>query len=54
MEGNAWENSTGVRKEVRGDEDVEDVGDGGPNAEGDTKEWDALVELDIFDETDAL
>ena len=54
MEGNVWENSTGVRKEVRGDEDAEDVGDGGPSAEGDTKEWDAFAELDIFDETDAL
>lgn len=54
MEGNVWENSTGVRKEVRGDEDVEDVGDGGPNAEGDTKEWGVFAELDIFDETDAL
>jgi hypothetical protein len=39
---------------VRGDEDVEDVGDGGPNAEGDTKEWDVFAEFDIFDETDAL
>jgi hypothetical protein len=54
MEGNVWENSTGVRKEVRGDEDVEDVGDGGPSAEGDTKEWEVFVEFDIFDETDAL
>jgi hypothetical protein len=35
MEGNVWENSTDVRKEVRGDEDVEDVGDGRPSAEGD-------------------
>lgn len=56
MDGNVWLNSTGVRKDVRGDEDVEDVGDGGPNAEGDTKVWEAFafVELDIFDETDAL
>jgi hypothetical protein len=38
MEGNVWENSTGVTKEVRGDEEVEDVGDGGPKAEGDTNE----------------
>jgi hypothetical protein len=28
MEGNAWENSTGIREEVRGDEEVEDVGGG--------------------------
>jgi len=54
MEGNVWENSTGVRKEVSGDEEVEDVVDGGPSAEGDTKEWDALAEVDIVDETDAL
>ncbi len=56
MEGNAWENSTGVRKEVRGDEDVEDVGDGGPRAEGDTKEWDVggVLVLDIFNEADGL
>jgi len=54
IEGNAWENSTGVRKEVRGDEEVEDVGDGGPRAEGDTKEWDMEGVPDIFDEVDAL
>lgn len=55
MEGNVWENSTGVRKEVRGDDDVDDVGDGGPSAEGDTKEWEVFVEFDVFDdETDAL
>jgi hypothetical protein len=54
MKGNVWENSTGVRKEVCSDEDVEDVGDGGPSAEGNTKECDASAELDIFDETDAL
>ena len=35
IKGNVWENSTGVRKEVRGGEDV-DVADGGPSAEGDT------------------
>src|SRR5258708_21126747 len=38
MEGNAWANSTGVTKDVRGDEEAEDVGDGGPKAEGDTNE----------------
>jgi hypothetical protein len=31
-----WENFTGVRKEMCGDEDIEDVGDGGPGTEGDT------------------
>lgn len=54
MEGNAWLNSTGVRKEVRGEEDVEDVGDGGPRAEGDTKEWDVGGVFDNFDDVDAL
>jgi hypothetical protein len=38
MEGNAWENSTGVRKEIRGNEEVEEIGDGGSRAEGDTKD----------------
>jgi hypothetical protein len=50
MEGNAWENSSVVRREVRGDEDD----DRGLSAKGDAKEWDALAELDIFDETGAL
>lgn len=54
MEGNAWENSTGVTKDVRGDEEVEDVGDGGPRAEGGTKEWDGGGGLDIFEDVDAL
>jgi hypothetical protein len=54
MEGNVWENSTGVTKDVGGDEDVEDVGDGGPNAEGDTKEWAAFDGVGIFDEADAV
>jgi hypothetical protein len=54
MEGNAWLNSTGVRKEVRGEEEVEDVGDGGPRAEGDTKEWDVGGVFDNFDDADAL
>jgi hypothetical protein len=54
MEGNVWENSTGVRKDVRGDEEVEDVGDGGPRAEGETKEWAGRVWFDIFDDADAL
>jgi hypothetical protein len=54
MEGNVWENSTGVRKDVRGDEEVEDVGDGGPRAEGETKEWAGGVGFDIFDDADAL
>ncbi len=39
---------------MRGDEEVEDVGDGGPRAEGDTKEWDMEGVPDIFDEVDAL
>ena len=39
MEGNDWENSIGVRKEVCSNDDVED-GDEGPSMEGDTKEWD--------------
>lgn len=54
MEGNVWENSTGVTKEVRGDEEAEDVGDGGPRAEGDTKEWVGGDGFDIFDDVDAL
>ncbi len=54
MEGNVWENSTGVRKDVHGDEEVEDVGDGGPRAEGETKEWAGGVGFDIFDDADAL
>jgi hypothetical protein len=39
---------------VRGDEEVEDVGDGGPRAEGDTKEWAVGVGFDILDDVDAL
>jgi hypothetical protein len=54
MDGNVWENSTGVTKEVRGDEEVEEVGDGGPRAEGDTKEWDVDGVLDNFEDADAL
>jgi hypothetical protein len=54
MEGNVWENSTGVRKDVRGDEEAEDVGDGGPRAEGDTNEWVGGVGFDVFDDVDAL
>jgi hypothetical protein len=54
MEGKAWENSTGVRKDVRGDEEVEDVGDGGPRAEGGTNEWDVGGGLESFDDPDAL
>jgi len=45
MKGDVWENSTGVRKEVRGDDDVEDIGDEGPSAEGNTKEWDVFAEF---------
>jgi hypothetical protein len=54
MEGKVWLNSTGVRKDVRGEEEVEDVGDGGPRAEGDTKEWDVGGVFDNFDDADAL
>jgi hypothetical protein len=36
VEGNVWENFTGVKKEVCSDEDLEEVGDGGPSTEGDT------------------
>jgi len=39
---------------VRGDEEAEDVGDGGPRAEGDTKEWVGRVGFDILDDPDAL
>jgi len=39
---------------VRGDEEAEDVGDGGPRAEGDTKEWDVGGVLDNFKDADAL
>jgi hypothetical protein len=39
---------------VRGDEEAEDVGDGGPRAEGDTKEWDVGCVLDSFEDVDAL
>jgi len=36
---------------VRGDEEAEDVGDGGPKAEGDTNEWvgGGLKTLDVED-----
>jgi hypothetical protein len=54
MEGNAWENSTGVRKDVRGDEEAEDVGDGGPKAEGDTNEWTEGGGLETLDDEDVL
>jgi hypothetical protein len=54
MEGKTWENSTGVRKDVRGEEEVEDVGDGGPRAEGDTNEWEGGGGLETFDDADAL
>jgi len=39
---------------VRGDEEAEDVGDGGPRAEGDTKEWVGGVGFDTLDDADAL
>jgi hypothetical protein len=39
---------------VRGDEEAEDVGDGGPRAEGDTKEWDVGGVLASFEDVDAL
>ena len=54
MEGNAWANSTGVTKDVRGDEEAEDVGDGGPKAEGDTNEWAEGGGLEILDAEDVL
>ena len=39
---------------MRGDEEAEDVGDGGPRAEGNTKEWVGGVGFDILDDADAL
>jgi hypothetical protein len=54
MEGNVWENSTGVRNEVRGDEEAQDVGDRGLRAEGDTDEWVGGVGFDVFDDVDPL
>jgi hypothetical protein len=39
---------------VRGDEEAEDVGDGGPKAEGDTNEWTEGGGLETLDDEDVL
>ena len=39
---------------MRGDEEAEDVGDGGPKAEGDTNEWAGGGGLETLDEEDVL
>lgn len=39
MEGNVWLNSEKVKCDKWGEDAVDDDGEGGPNEEGDTKEW---------------
>jgi len=39
---------------VRGDEEADDVGDGGPKAEGDTNEWTGGGGLDTLNDGDVL